>query len=399
MVVRRCSLTRLEWLQHEYVATHQVSCFNITLHMKIKLPACVAALLLFLGLPLASSSGYFAVSVGFAPPALPVYAQPLCPAPGYIWVPGYWAYGDFGYYWVPGGWVLPPQVGFLWTPGYWGYTGSTYIFHEGYWGPSVGFYGGINYGYGYYGSGYYGGKWVGSTFHYNTAVSRVNTSVVRSTYVNREVVRNVPATGASFNGRGGVQARPTAKEQAAAKAKHAAPTSAQLSRVITAKDDPALRATNNKGKPKVTAVESFESKHGPKVAGTAADGGSERVIKKNGAARQAQVKKKADASRRARNEKPDETANRAIRRKANERVADKASRRRPSVKMAKEKEVTSSQTRKASNAQHDQRREVARTPRADHQAPHAAAHPPRATRPQQAAGDPKRNKKKNKGNS
>src|SRR5262249_10457129 len=33
------------------------------------------------------------VSIGIAPPVLPVYDQPLCPGPGYIWTPGYWAYG------------------------------------------------------------------------------------------------------------------------------------------------------------------------------------------------------------------------------------------------------------------------------------------------------------------
>ena len=82
------------------------------------------------------------VSVGFAPPALPVYAQPLCPGDGYLWTPGYWAYGPGGYYWVPGVWVQPPTVGVLWTPGYWGWGGSAFIFHAGYWGPHVGFYGG-----------------------------------------------------------------------------------------------------------------------------------------------------------------------------------------------------------------------------------------------------------------
>jgi hypothetical protein len=29
-----------------------------------------------------------AVSVGFAPPPLPVYAQPICPGDGYLWTPG-----------------------------------------------------------------------------------------------------------------------------------------------------------------------------------------------------------------------------------------------------------------------------------------------------------------------
>ena len=32
------------------------------------------------------------------------------PTPGYLWVPGYWAWdNDIGYYWVPGTWVLPPE--------------------------------------------------------------------------------------------------------------------------------------------------------------------------------------------------------------------------------------------------------------------------------------------------
>lgn len=50
------------------------------------------------------------ISVRVGPPALPVYEQPYCPEPGYIWIPGYWAYSDDGYYWVPGTWVLPPSL-------------------------------------------------------------------------------------------------------------------------------------------------------------------------------------------------------------------------------------------------------------------------------------------------
>jgi hypothetical protein len=59
-------------------------------------------------------------------PALPVYEQPICPAEGHIWTPGYWAYDyqDADYYWVPGTWVMAPQVGFLWTPAYWGGVSS-----------------------------------------------------------------------------------------------------------------------------------------------------------------------------------------------------------------------------------------------------------------------------------
>ena len=107
-----------------------------------------------------SWAGVF-VSVAVGPPALPVYVQPVAPGPGYIWKPGYWAWGPDGYYWVPGTWVLPPEVGFLWTPGYWGFSAGLYNWHPGFWGPTVGFYGGINYGFGYPGHGYYGGYWRG----------------------------------------------------------------------------------------------------------------------------------------------------------------------------------------------------------------------------------------------
>ena len=99
------------------------------------------------------------ISVDLAPPSLPVYEQPACPNDGYLWTPGYWAYGDYGYYWVPGTWVQPPEPGLLWTPGYWGWSGNNYAFYPGYWGTNVGFYGGVNYGYGYGGDGYGGGRW------------------------------------------------------------------------------------------------------------------------------------------------------------------------------------------------------------------------------------------------
>jgi len=109
------------------------------------------------------------ISVGIAPPIIPVYTQPLCPGDGYIWTPGYWAYGDQGYYWVDGAWVLAPYPGALWTPGYWGWGGGVYFWNPGYWGRTVGFYGGINYGFGYFGTGFYGGYWNGGHFFYNRA--------------------------------------------------------------------------------------------------------------------------------------------------------------------------------------------------------------------------------------
>jgi len=112
------------------------------------------------------------VSVGIAPPAIPVYVQPPCPGYGYIWTPGYWAYGPSGYYWIDGAWVLPPYEDALWTPGYWGFDDDAYFWNPGYWGLNVGYYGGINYGFGYFGTGFYGGYWRDHHFYYNGEYNR-----------------------------------------------------------------------------------------------------------------------------------------------------------------------------------------------------------------------------------
>ena len=207
--------------------------------------------------PAAAHAGIF-ISVGFAPPALPVYTQPICPGDGYLWNPGYWAYGQEGYYWVPGVWVQPPTVGVLWTPGYWGWGNGAYLFHEGYWGPHVGFYGGVNYGFGFGGSGFYGGAWQGGHFAYNTAYSNVNTTVIHNTYINRTTINNTTINNShtSFNGgTGGVQARPTPQEAAVAHENHIPPTSAQESHVQAARAIPANFAKTNGGHPAMAAIQ------------------------------------------------------------------------------------------------------------------------------------------------
>src|SRR5271155_1625108 len=183
--------------------------------------------------PAASFAGVF-ISVGFAPPALPVYVQPIAPGDGYLWTPGYWAYGPEGYYWVPGVWVRPPQVGVLWTPGYWGWGGAAFVFHEGYWGPHVGFYGGINYGFGYFGVGFEGGRWDGGHFFYNRAVSNINVTVIHNNY-NTEI-HNTTVNRVSFNGgHGGMDAHPRAEDEAYAHERHVGPVAAQTDHVAAAR--------------------------------------------------------------------------------------------------------------------------------------------------------------------
>jgi hypothetical protein len=193
------------------------------------------------------------VVVNFAPPELPVYDQPVCPGDGYIWTPGYWAWDGDDYYWVPGTWVMPPEVGFLWTPGYWGWGGQGFRFYEGYWGPVVGFYGGINYGFGYVGHGYEGGRWDHDHFYYNRSVNNVNVTQIHNVY-NTTVVNN-NSTRVSYNGgNGGVTARATTQEEAAAHERHMGATSAQTEQMATARSNPQLKASANHGKPPIAAT-------------------------------------------------------------------------------------------------------------------------------------------------
>ncbi len=205
------------------------------------------------------------ISVTFAPPALPVYVQPLCPAPGYIWIPGYWAWDPgFGYYWVPGTWVPVPYPGWLWTPGYWGWYNGAYVWYEGYWGPVVGFYGGINYGFGYNGYGYYGGYWDRGTFYYNRTVNNISTTTIRTVY-SKPVPRSATATRVSFNGgSGGVKLRPTAAQLDVRK-KGSAPVAAQKEHHQGARRDPSLRASANKGRPAIAATPKPGAFSGPGV--------------------------------------------------------------------------------------------------------------------------------------
>jgi len=220
----------------------------------------IRTLLLGLVVSLVPTASFAQVSVGVSirvgPPVLPVYEQPFCPGEGYIWTPGYWAYADGDYFWVPGVWVRPPRVGVLWTPGYWGWNEGVYVFHAGYWGPHVGFYGGVNYGYGYGGVGFGGGEWRGEHFAYNTVVTRVNTTVIHNTYVNKTViVNNTTVNRTSFNGGpGGISTRESAREQSYRREQHFEPTREQASHQHNASSNRANFASENHGRPGTPAM-------------------------------------------------------------------------------------------------------------------------------------------------
>jgi hypothetical protein len=218
---------------------------------------CFTILLFFalapLALPVASQAQI--ISITIAPPELPVYEQPPIPAAGYMWSPGYWAYDpDNGYFWVPGTWVLPPDVGVLWTPGYWGWSDGAYVWNDGYWGPHIGFYGGVDYGYGYGGVGYEGGYWNNGVFAYNQTVNNFGSVTITNVY-SKTVIVDTNVTRVSFNGgTGGTTAQATPQEQAAAHEHHVTATAAQTQHRQMASTNKALFASQNHGQPAIAAT-------------------------------------------------------------------------------------------------------------------------------------------------
>jgi hypothetical protein len=225
--------------------------------MRVKSMRAILLALFLCVLPASSWAGVF-ISVGFAPPMLPVYVQPPCPEPGLMWTPGYWAYGGDGYYWVPGTWVPAPYVGALWTPPYWGWSDGLFVFHRGYWGPHVGYYGGVNYGFGYMGIGFAGGVWHGGVFAYNTAVMNVGPGV-HSVYRDTTIVHNTTIINnnhvAYSGGPGGINHQPTREEDAYSHEQHMAATSMQTQHENAAMHNTNNYASHNGGHPSNLAME------------------------------------------------------------------------------------------------------------------------------------------------
>jgi WXXGXW repeat (2 copies) len=302
------------------------------------------------------------ISVSFGPPALPVYEQPICPGYGYMWTPGYWAYGEEGYFWVPGTWVMAPEIGLLWTPGYWGWGGNAFTWNEGYWGANVGFYGGVNYGFGYAGTGYQGGYWRNGSFYYNRSVNNVNVTNIHNVY-NKTAISNNTYNHVSYNGgNGGTRARPTAAEETASRERHTPATSAQTEHQQAAGKNHELLASVNHGRPAIAATAKPAEFGGHGVVAAKHAGGSYRATESKAAATRSKENKTAE--------------NKAAASKENKAAENKAAR-------PKEPHPPSESKRTAAHAKQATHRQTA--PRAE-AAPHAqpASHPATTARAQPA---------------
>ncbi len=228
----------------------------------------------------APSHAGIGVAITVAPPPLPVYEQPPIPGPDYMWTPGYWSYEEEAadYYWVPGAWVMAPEPGLLWTPGYWGWNDAGYYaWNDGYWGPEVGFYGGVAYGFGYTGVGFYGGYWQGGGFYYNRAFTRIGPGVVITNVYTKTVIINNRSRVCFNGGFGGLRAQATVAERAAAARPHIPASALQHEHQRLASRNHDLRASVNKGKPSIAAVQKGGDFHG-KHFGAAKAGGPYKPV-------------------------------------------------------------------------------------------------------------------------
>jgi hypothetical protein len=137
-----------------------------------------------------------------------------------------------------------------------------FAWHEGYWGLQVGFYGGVDYGFGYIGVGYEGGYWRNGAFFYNRSVNNVVN--ITNVYEKNVTVNN--ETRVSYNGgAGGITARPTPQQAAAANQRHLPPTGAQTSHVRAASGNHQLYESVNHGRPAIAATAKPSQFSGPGV--------------------------------------------------------------------------------------------------------------------------------------
>lgn len=66
------------------------------------------------------------------PPAPRVEVIGVAPAPGYLWIGGYWGWNGGRHEWVPGRWEAP-RPGYRWVPHAWVREGGGWRMHEGHW--------------------------------------------------------------------------------------------------------------------------------------------------------------------------------------------------------------------------------------------------------------------------
>jgi len=70
--------------------------------------------------------------VRLAPPPPQVEVVGVAPAPGYVWMGGYWGWEGGRHVWVGGHWA-PGRPGWHWVPHHWVATGGGWRMAPGHW--------------------------------------------------------------------------------------------------------------------------------------------------------------------------------------------------------------------------------------------------------------------------
>jgi hypothetical protein len=94
--------------------------------------AAVLALALCIGASIEPAQAAWRGVVVVAPPAPVVETIGVAPAPGYVWLGGYWDWVGGRHVWVPGRWA-PPRPGYHWVPHGWVHGPEGYRLHPGHW--------------------------------------------------------------------------------------------------------------------------------------------------------------------------------------------------------------------------------------------------------------------------
>lgn len=88
----------------------------------LSLSACVVA----------PTPRYYGEPVVVGPPPPRVEVVGVAPAPGYVWIGGYWGWAGGRHEWVPGRWEAP-RPGYRWVPHRWDHDGPGWRERHGYW--------------------------------------------------------------------------------------------------------------------------------------------------------------------------------------------------------------------------------------------------------------------------
>ena len=85
------------------------------------------------GCVVAPAPAPFVGEVVATPPPVPqAEVIGVAPAPGYIWIGGFWNWVGGRHVWVPGRWEAP-RPGYYWEPHAWVHVGNGWHLREGHW--------------------------------------------------------------------------------------------------------------------------------------------------------------------------------------------------------------------------------------------------------------------------